>query len=398
MRLLFLNRSFWPDVEATGQFLTELCEDLSSQHSISFIAGPSYQVAVKVGGLWRREAVGRVSVTRTWGTRLSKKRLATRLVNLGSYYLAAAAATLGVAKPDVVIAQTDPPLLGAALKRRWRCRLVYNVRDLYPDIAVVTGGVKSRSLLALLEHANRVAYAVSDLIIVLGQDMARRLIGKGVPAQKVTVVTDWADCEQIRPIEDGPFSAEFGGKFVVMYSGNLGLSQQLEVVLEAADRLRDDQRIVFALIGEGARKAALQKQASSMCLPNVRFLPYSPKSRLAESLSAGDLHLIALRPGLSGRMVPSKVYGIMAAGRPFIAIMEETAEVARLARQHSVGLVATPGDGANLARVVKQAADDRTAIRMMGQRARRLAEERFDRRLVTRQYADTIAAVSQLPA
>jgi len=275
---------------------------------------------------------------------------------------------------------------------------VYNVRDLYPDIAVATGGVKSRSLLALLEHANRVAYAVSDLIIVLGQDMARRLIEKGVPAQKVTVVTDWADCGQIRPIEDGPFSAEFDGKFVVMYSGNLGLSQQLEVVLEAADRLRDDQRIVFALIGEGARKAVLQEQASSMRLPNVRFFPYSPKSRLAESLSAGDLHLIALRRGLSGCMVPSKVYGIMAAGRPFIAIMEETAEVARLARQHSVGLVATPADGANLARVVKQAADDRATVRMMGQRARRLAEERFDRRLVTRQYADTIAAVSQLPA
>lgn len=397
MRLLFLNRSFWPDVEATGQFLTELCEDLSSQHSISFIAGPSLHVASKHNGLWTREALGRVSVIRTWGTRLPKARLAARLVNLGSYYLFAAVAALRVAKPDMVIAQTDPPLLGvlgAMLKRRWGCRLVYNIRDLYPDIAVATGGVKSRALLALLEQANRVACESADLIVVLGRDMARRVIGKGVPAQKVVVVPDWADCRQIRPIEDGRARAEFDHKFVVMYSGNLGLTQGLEAVLEAADRLRHEERVLFVMVGEGARKKWLQERARALGLSNVRFLPYRPKEQLAESLSAADLHLIPLGAGVAGCMVPSKVYGIMAAGRPFVAMMEETAEVAQIARQYSVGMVVSPGDGEGLARAVSEAAYDGCRLLQMGQRARRVAEEKFDRRVVTGRFAEVIAVVN----
>jgi putative colanic acid biosynthesis glycosyltransferase WcaI len=396
LNLLFLNRSFWPDVEATGQFLTELCEDLSRQHRISFIAGPSLHVATNHKGLWTREALGEVSVIRAWGTTLSKARLASRLVNLGSYYLFAALAALRLAKPDMVIAQTDPPLLGALgamLKRRWGCRLVYNVRDLYPDVAVATGGLKSRSLLKLLEHANRVAYASSDLVVVLGRDMAERVIGKGVPADKVVVVPDWADCRQIRPIENGCARAEFGDKFVVMYSGNLGLAQGLEVVLEAAGRLRHDRDIRFALVGDGARRKWLQEKAAAMGLANVRFLPYRPKDQLSESLSAGDLHMIPLGAGVAGCVVPSKVYGIMAAGRPFLAMMEEQAEVAQIARQYSVGIVVPPGDPEAMARAISKAAHNRSELLLMGQRARRVAEQEFDRRVVTRKFADAIAAV-----
>jgi putative colanic acid biosynthesis glycosyltransferase WcaI len=401
VRLLFLNRSFWPDLEATGQFLTELCEDLSSQHSISFIAGPSLHVQGVQNRLWSHEALGSVSVIRAWGTRLPKKRLPARLLNLGTFYLLAALAALKVAKPDVVIAETDPPLLGALgamLKRRWQCRFVYNIRDLYPDIAVATGGVRNRSLLALLEHSNRIACDAADLIIVLGRDMADRLINKGVPASKVAVVPDWADCEQIRPIENSPLRAEFDGKFVAMYSGNLGLSQQLDVVLGAARELRNDDRVLFALVGDGARKKWLQEQAEAMGLPNVRFMPYRPKNQLSESLSAADIHLIPLCPGAAGCMVPSKVYGILAAGRPFVAMMEEDSEVAQIARQHSVGWVVPPGDAAGLARAITEAVEDPERLGMMGRRARRIAEDRFDRHVVTRMFGDVLATLNPEPA
>ena len=129
-----------------------------------------------------------------------------------------------------------------------------------------------------------------------------------------------------------------------MYSGNLGLSQQFETVLAAAERLRDDQRILFVLIGEGARKTGLMHDAAARGLPNIRFLPYQPKERLAESLGAADFHLIPLKAGAAGCVVPSKVYGIMAASRPFIAMMEPTAEIARLAIRHDIGSVVPPGD------------------------------------------------------
>ena len=371
-RVLFLNRSFWPDREATGQFLTELCDDLSQDHEITIVAGPSYHTNQKDHAgfrLWSRERRGKVSIIRTWGTRFSKTNLAGRLVNLGTYYLLAAIVAFRLPRPDVIVAETDPPLLGAlaaVLKRRWGCRLVYNVRDLYPDIAEVTGGVRSPFLLDLLRRGNDYAYERADLIVTLGHDMAQRIIDKGVPRDKVVVVPDWVDCGRIHPLESNSFRRSFGDKFVVMYSGNMGLSQQLEAVLEAADRLRDDKRILFALIGEGARKKWLQERARAMGLSNVTFLPYQPLENLGESLSAADLHLIPLAPGAAGCLVPSKIYGILAAGRPFIAMMEDNAEVAQIAREDAVGFVVRPGDVDALVGAIREAVDAPERLKQMG--------------------------------
>jgi colanic acid biosynthesis glycosyl transferase WcaI len=399
MRLLFLNRSFWPDLEATGQFLTELCEDLSVEHEVTFISGPSYHVAT-ARGLWTRQKFGRVSIIRTWGTRLPKARLPLRMTNLGSYFALAALAALRLAAPDILIAETDPPLLGALgamLKRHWGCRLVYNVRDLYPDIAIATGGVRNRFLLGLLGYANGLAYEAADKVAVLGEDMRQRIAAKGVSPERISVTPDWVDCDQIRPLASNPFRAEFGDKFVVMYSGNLGLSQQLDTVLSAAERLRDDPRIVFVLIGEGARKKWLMDEAARLKLPNAMFMSYRPKEQLAESLSAADLHLIPLAPGTGGCLVPSKIYGILAAGRPFVAIMEDSAEIARLAREHKVGFVSPPGDGASLADRVLDATGVPAELKRMGQRARMLAVERFDRKVATRRFAHMLEEVAQAP-
>lgn len=399
-RVLFLNRSFWPDREATGQFLTELCDDLSTDHEVTIVAGPSYHT--KDGNaagfrLWSRERHGKVTIIRTWGTRFSKSNLAGRLVNLGTYYLLAAIVAFRLPRPDVIVAETDPPLLGAlaaVLKRRWGCRLVYNVRDLYPDIAEVTGGVRSPFLLDLLRRGNDYAYQRSDLIVTLGHDMARRIVDKGVPPDKVVVVPDWVDCGRIRPLDSNPFGRSFGDKFVVMYSGNIGLSQQLETVLEAADRLRADERILFAIIGEGARKKWLQERARAMGLTNVTFMPYQPLEKLGESLSAADLHLIPLAAGAAGCLVPSKIYGILAAGRPFIAMMEESAEVAQIARDDAVGFVVLPGSVEALSGAIREAVDSPERLRQMGARARRLAEMRFDRIKVTRMFGSMLTGIT----
>jgi colanic acid biosynthesis glycosyl transferase WcaI len=399
-RVLFLNRSFWPDREATGQFLTELCDDLSADHEVTIVAGPSYHIEDGNSAgfrLWSRQRRGKVTVIRTRGTRFSKSNLAGRLVNLGTYYLLAAIVAFRLPRPDVIVAETDPPLLGAlaaVLKRRWRCRLIYNVRDLYPDIAEVTGGVHSPFLLELLRRGNDYAYDRADLIVTLGHDMARRIVDKGVPIDKVVVVPDWVDCGRIRPLEGNPLRRTFGGKFVVMYSGNIGLSQQLEAVLEAAARLRDDDRILFALIGEGARKKWLEDRAHTMGLSNVTFLPYQPLEDLAASLSAADLHLIPLAPGAAGCLVPSKIYGILAAGRPFIAMMEDNAEVAQIAREDAVGFVVRPGDVDALVDAIREAVDTPEHLKQMGARARRLAELRFDRIKVTSMFGAMLAGVA----
>ncbi len=229
-RLLFINRYLWPDIESTGQNLNDLCADLSSEYEITFVAGPSPDPKERRCKPWTTQGDRGYTVLRTWGTRLPKRSLTARLLNFGSFYLLAGLAALTVRRPDILIAETDPPLvgaLGALLKHRWGCHFVYNVRDLYPDIAVVTGGVKNRLLLWLLNHGNLLAYKSADLIVVLGNSMRDRVLAKGVPAEKVVVVPNWSDCRAIRPMTNSRYRAEFGDKFVVMYSGNLGLSQQL---------------------------------------------------------------------------------------------------------------------------------------------------------------------------
>ncbi len=395
---MFLNRSFWPDPEATGQFLTELCDDLSREHQITFIAGPSLHQSAPQRKLIAREKRGNIDIIRTWGTRFGKRRLAGRIANLASYFCLAAMAAFRAERPDVIIAETDPPLLGvlgAILKKRHRARLVYNVRDLYPDIAYANGGLKDPAMLALLERANAFAYRNADVIVTLGHDMARRIAAKGVPEAKISVIPDWADTDAIRSLVHSPFRDRFGEKFVIMYSGNLGLSQQLETVLEAAARIQNDPRILFVLIGEGASKQALIEQAARLGLNNIEFLPYRPKEKLAESLSAADLHLIPLMKGAAGCLVPSKIYGILAAGRPFVAIMERDAEVARIAREYRTGFVVEPGESAALAATIEKAVENRAELAAMGARARALAEQRYSRPVATREFAAMLALVAR---
>lgn len=390
MRLLFLNRSFWPDLEATGQLLTELCVDLSQQHDVCVVAGPSYHVRTAHRGLWQRDALGAVQIVRTWGTRLPKARLAARLLNLGSYYALAALGALRLPRPDVVIAETDPPLLGAlatVLKARWRCAFVYYCQDIYPDVAEATGALRNRALLTLLARANARAYRHADRIVVLGDDMRRRLLGKGVPADKIVVLANWVDCDAVRPLTTNSFRTQFSDAFVVMYSGNLGLSQQLETILAAARQLRGDARVRFVFIGEGARRVWLEERARRDELGNVLFFPYQPKEQLAQSLGAADLHLIPLQAGLAGCLVPSKVYGILAAGRPFVAMMDADAEVATLAQAQRVGFVSPPGDAEGLVRVIHHALAQPSELEAMGARARELAEREFHRPILTRRFA-----------
>ena len=393
--LLIMNRSYWPAEGATGQLLRELSEDLAAEYDITFIAGPGPGSA-KGLRLWSDDLIGGVRLLRTRGTTFARSRLAARMVNLGSYYAFTAMAAMVVKRPDVVIAQTDPPLLGllgAMLKRRWRCKFVYNVRDLYPDIAIATGGVKSRSLLRLLEWANRNAYASADLIIAVGDDMRERILRRGISPAKVVVSRDWADCSEIRPVEPNKYREQLSGKFIVMYSGNLGLSQQLETVLDAARDLRDDDRVVFQLIGRGARRQGLEEEARRLDLRNVRFADFRPGERLAESLSSADLHLIPLLAGAEGGIVPSKAYLIFAAGRPFVAMMSAHADIAVLARCHNVGFVIRPGDTAALVRTIRHAVENRAELIAMGERARALALAEFDRPILTRRFAEFLTAI-----
>lgn len=205
--------------------------------------------------------------------------------------------------------------------------------------------------------------------------------GKGADPSRVTVIHNWADCSAVRPgLRDNPFARRHGlvEKFVVLHAGNIGLSQDLEIVLHAADQLRDRSDIAFVFVGEGAKKKDLQELAQRRDLRNVMFLPFQPRETMDESYATADVALISLKRGLAGVIVPSKLYNVLASGRPCIAAVEDDCEAADIVRTRGCGYVVAPGDAAALCARVLELAQDREKAADCGARARQAALA-FDR-------------------
>jgi glycosyltransferase involved in cell wall biosynthesis len=285
----------------------------------------------------------------------------------------------------VVVALTDPPIIGLAAlhaARRAGARFVYVCQDLFPEVTRIMEDFRSRLIDGALERVGRALVARADRIVAVGETMRDRLVeGKGADPARVTVIHNWADCAAIIPRpKDNAFARAHGlvEPFVVMHSGNLGLSQNLDAFVDAAARLRGESGIEWVLMGGGARQAALRERVSELGLERVRFLPRQPEEGLADAFGSADIFVIGLRQGLAGCIVPSKLYGILAAGRPYIAAVEAACEVANITFKHDCGLLAPPGDAAVLAAQVLELYRDRELCRHLGANARRAAEG-FDR-------------------
>jgi glycosyltransferase involved in cell wall biosynthesis len=302
-----------------------------------------------------------------------------------SFLVGAAWRLLRQPSPDVVISLSTPPLvavLGLLLARMRRARSVYWVMDVYPDLAFELGVFSPRSVAGrLFSRISRFALSGSDVVVALGETMAARLLGKGLG--QVEVVHNWADGDRIRPrtLEGHPLRREWGwsGRFVVLYSGNMGLAHEFDTVLDAAEILRSDPRILLSFVGGGPRRAEVEQEARRRGLSNVEFRPYVERERLDESLTSGDVHLVTLRERLPGLLVPSKIYGILAAGRPCIYAGPDEGEIADIIAAGRCGTRVALGDADELARAVRRYADEPERVEAEGARARVLFDERFSK-------------------
>lgn len=412
LHIAFFNRSYYPDTSATGQLLTELCESLVNSHGcrVSVVAGvpllPSDSRAGsrRQGLLVQREEHHGVQILRARGTRFSKRRFIGRFTNYVTYFLSACYAGLRLRRPDVVVALTDPPIVGLAAylaSLRFGIPFVMSYRDIFPEVAVLLEDFHSTAVNRALQQVNRFLVAKAHRSIALGETMRRRLIeGKGAEPKKVVVIPDWADCAEITPEAKKNAFAEAHGladKFVVMHSGNIGLSQNLQAVVEAAAHLQQFPDIELVFVGEGVTKARLQQRAQSLGLANVRFLPYATKEQLKLSLAAADVFVVSLRPGLAGYIVPSKLYGILAAGRPYVAAVEAESEVTAITRKFGCGLLAEPGNAEDLAAKILTLYRDRGLAARMGANARLVALG-FDRHVLVTEYLNLFRDLSRAPA
>lgn len=398
-----LNRSYWPDAEATGQLLTELCEDLAGQFEITVIAGQPNQnpqgVEFRRTGWDERRGV---RIRRVWNSRFPKSFLPGRAINLLTYLFTAFWAALWVPRPDIVMVETDPPLLaflGRFLQRWHRAQLVVYLQDIYPDVAVALGKLREGLVTRCFRRLLAAVYRGADRVVVLSRDMQALLVGWGLSPENVECIPNWIDTALVRPArEHNAFRARHGleQRFVVMYSGNMGLCQRLEDVIAAARRLADRPEVLFLLVGDGASRKSLEQSAQGMA--NVRFLPYQPKDALAESLSAADLHLLPVDPRVISCLMPSKLYGILASGSPVLAVAPTDCELAEIVLSEAVGRVVAPGDPDALAREIRAALDSRSQLAEMGVSARRLAERDYDRQTITRRFGRMLASLDAFPS
>lgn len=404
MKVCFFNRSYWPDQAATGQLLTELAEDLVARHgcNVSVVAGrPLHSRNGHQGSPWpvSAEARGGVRILRANGTVFPRQRFAGRASNYLTYFASAFAASWRLGPQDVVVSLTDPPILGLAALRAARhagARFVFLCEDVFPEVAMLLDDFHNAPINRTLDSVNRYLLREADAVVALGDRMKRRLVEeKGADPNRVHVIHNWADCEAITPKpKDNAFARAHGlaDRFVLMHSGNVGLSQNLELLIEAADRLKSREQLVVAIVGDGARRRALQEMAARRGLTNVRFFPYQPKEQLDESFATADAFLVSLKQGLEGYIVPSKVYGILASGRPFVAAVDPSCEAAVIAREHHCGTIAPPGEANALASSIAALCDDPAAAQAMGENARRAAWH-YDRRVAVQAYYDLFAAL-----
>ncbi|HVP67207.1 MAG TPA: glycosyltransferase family 4 protein [Anaeromyxobacteraceae bacterium] len=392
MKVLLLNQFFHPDVAPTGQMATELGEDLvrAGVDVTAVVSRGTYLGGVR---LPRREEHAGIAIRRIPGTAFGKRSLLHRGLDYASFYASAATALARLPRHDVVIAMSTPPLIaaaGLAAKARRGSRLVYWVQDLYPAVAVAFGALREGSPVErAMREVSRQVMRHADQVVVLGQSMAERVADAGADPGRVRIIENWADGGKLCPVahEENALRAEAAGDaaFVVMYSGNIGRAHDVETIARAARLLRDHREIRFVFQGDGAKRTEFE--AATRGLENVRFAPYQPADRLAEALSAADAHLVTLAPAVAGMLEPSKLYSVMAVGRPALYVGPLHAEAARTVERERCGFAFRNGDASGLAEAIVGLSSDPARSADLGRLAREVFVARYDRQIRTAQFA-----------
>jgi len=387
LNIRFIHQYFHPDLSSTSQIISQIAFELAAQGAeVSVICSRNkYDAAQKGESLPGREVIRGVRVLRCWGPSYGRKYLVGYFLDMVSFCALSCAHSLTARRADTVVLLTNPPLfslLGVVLKRFRKERFVYVIMDVYPDIAVRAGLMGKGGISEWLSRwISRIPLRGADCVVVLGDDMREVAIREGAMPEKVVVIRNWADPSAVFPVlpAANPLRRAWGlnGKFVVEYSGNLGVSHFFEDILAVAEDLVHNEELRFVFIGGGTRFGEVERHVRDRNLPNVLLLPYREKPDLAQSLSVGDVHYISLRPGFEGLVVPSKAYGIMAAGRPMIYQGSDNGEIARMIDREGIGVVVPPGDIAGLKESILELQRDKGLREQMGAAARVALEERY---------------------
>ncbi len=373
MRILFINQFFWPDAAATGQFLEDLVRHLAAQgHQVTVISSANQYASAPPDS-----PPPPARILRVRGVPFARST-AGRALSYASFYWGSMWRALRTPRPDLIVTMTTPPMLsaiGMLLQTLRGARHFIWEMDLFPDALVSLGAMRQGSCAErAMGWLTDLSRRRSDGVIALGPCMQERLLRRGIPAGRIHVADNWADSAEITP---QPF--HHGDELRLLYSGNLGLSHDIVTIAQAMEALAGDTRFRFCFAGGGARRQELERICHRQGLAQVSFLPYARRGDLSSSLARADIGLVTVRDECVGTVVPSKVYGLLAAGRPILFIGPPGASAARLIARHRCGWQVDCGDVAGLVRLLRQLQTGRRQVRAAGLLGRRAFLRHYDR-------------------
>ena len=394
-RILVLNQYYWPGVEATAQLLAQLCEALARDYDVTVVTGHLHGHQLP-----DEEERNGVRIVRVRSTTYERSQLHHRAANYGSYLGESVRAALRGERPDLVLCMTDPPVvgdIGLVVARRFDVPLLVISQDVFPEIAERVKRLEHPLVLGALRKLVGLYLRRADRVVAIGETMKLRLVHKGAREGRIEVIPNWVDTTEIQPRpRRNAWSAARGldDELVVMHSGNIGHAQDLDTLVRAATFLRDLDRLRIMVIGFGARHGELMRLAQRLEVTRtVQFLDYQPREQLPLSLATGDLHYVGLARGLSGFVVPSRLYGILAAGRPALVSADADSEIVRIVEEVGCGIVVPPGRPELVASVIRDVAEGRLSLVGMGDLGRAWVEREADREVAFDRYRRVVADV-----
>lgn len=402
-----MGQHYAPEEVSGAVLATELAEGLLARgHQVTFVtSAPSYPLGTVFQGyrnaLLLREMLNGVRVIRIWSYISPSKSFWSRILNYGTFSLMALLGGLAAGRVDVMMSASPPLPLGFSawlVSRIRRVPWLLRVEDLYPETAVSAGVLQNRSVIRFFEWMETFIYKKAAHISLISESFRKKLIAKGMPQHKLSVLPVWADPSLIQPLpKENTFRQAHGltGKFILLYSGNLGHTSALEDVIEAAGHLKDEADIAFVFVGEGVKKDALQRTAAQRGLGNVSFLPYQPREEYASMLAAADMSLVTLNAGASNTSLPSKTFNIMASARPILAVADASSEVAHLVQDANCGVVVAPSQPAALAETIKRTKIDENKLTEWGRNGRQTLEKHYSRERCVGLYDSTFQQLRQ---
>lgn len=409
--MLVYAHYYHPDVASTGQILKELCEGLKGRFNITVICVvPSYTGTIEnkyKEKKYYNEDINGIKVIRVRVPEFEKGNKKSRIINLLSYFFRAIWATFKCGKQDYIFSISQPPILGGVLGviGKWikHGKFIYNIQDFNPEQTIAVGYTKKQFILKPAMWVDKFSCRRADKVIVVGRDMQEtlrnRFNNKKVPCN--TFINNWINEKEIYPLQEDnekvmAFKKKYGldGKTVIMYSGNIGLYYDLENLIKVIGKFKDREDVIFAFIGEGTVKQILVDYVEEHNLENVKFIPYQPKEDLIYSLNAGDIHWVVNAKGIKGVSVPSKLYGVMAAGKTVLGVLEEGSEARLIIEDCKCGVCIEPGKYDEVYKKLKDIIDNIKEYKSIGMSGKDYVDRFIKKDVAIGKYCEEILGIN----